>query len=762
MRGAERPGKVKWSRPFLHPLKPLSVSASRQIFVEVAEEPATREETALDELLTLSGNLPLAISLMANIVSFEGYSGALSRWHEENTILLSDGHDKSSNLEKSIVLSLNGPRMSSSPNARNLLSLLSLLPDGITVKDLIACQVPIPQIGQCASSLVQTSLAYVDNGGHIKCLVPIREYIRRVNPPSLALSRPLQTHLEHFVSMWGTSNERDTGHLASIIMAFLGNINELISHGLSDEGTSLLDIANSIITLDRFSGLMLRGVSPLMEKLRNVAEVTGIPWVKWKYRCRQLQMGGQVSAELLTDAEFWINEGVDYFGTVQCPIEEVIMFYHAASGHYLFRRDFQQAIGFNDVALSLGKQTTDFNLILSLLQGKIKIAHYMQDPSGLLRVAKEARALARLTWNTRLEIEWLDAEASAHYYLGNLPRARALTERLHELVIDMCMEDSDYFLGVLDIRTDIHLAKTEYLEAKKFCDIGITKASPTSAPRYYAFFLVQRAFIGILTGGKENEILDDVDAAEAVYKVHDVRILLLCSWVRAELDLEHGHLCTAPLGIFPAITASCLAALGDPQNKLDDPWSTLRWAMTYFVFTRKNKRLVGTLHALRCLADVFAALDDEETALHLFHTALDGATKTDIHRLRAECMSGIGDIMDNRENVLEAKEMWEAAHPLFVRSSQTKAATAIKAQLERLSSVGDNQEDIVESADVSHSPWATANQDGSRKVEWYTHLSAPQNSASPVAKSSMQPVSANGFQNATGESNCTIQYLFRS
>jgi hypothetical protein len=109
MRGAERPGNIKWSRPFVPPLEPLSVSASHQIFVDVAGEPDAGEETALDELLTLSGSLPLAVSLMANIVSFEGYSGALSRWHHENTTLLSDGHNKSSNLETSIGLSLSGP-----------------------------------------------------------------------------------------------------------------------------------------------------------------------------------------------------------------------------------------------------------------------------------------------------------------------------------------------------------------------------------------------------------------------------------------------------------------------------------------------------------------------------------------------------------------------------------------------------------------------------------------------------------------------------
>ncbi|KAJ7832020.1 hypothetical protein B0H14DRAFT_1177562 [Mycena olivaceomarginata] len=104
MRGAERPGKVKWHRPFLPPLEPLSSCASRQIFLDIADEPGTGEESALNDLLDLSGSLPLAVSLMANIASFEGYLGTLRRWRIENTTLLSDGHDKRSNLEKSINL----------------------------------------------------------------------------------------------------------------------------------------------------------------------------------------------------------------------------------------------------------------------------------------------------------------------------------------------------------------------------------------------------------------------------------------------------------------------------------------------------------------------------------------------------------------------------------------------------------------------------------------------------------------------------------
>ncbi|KAJ7895776.1 hypothetical protein B0H13DRAFT_2523690, partial [Mycena leptocephala] len=191
MRGAERPAKVKWNRPFLPPLEPLSPSASRQIFVDVADEPGGGEELALDNLLDLSASLPLAVSLMANIASFEGYSKTLTRWQTENTALLSEGHDKRSNLEKSITLSLSNPRISSSPDAKNLISLLSLLPDGIRAEDILAGKVPIPNVRECQSVLVRTSLAYIDVKGRLKILSPVREYIRQVCPPSHSLSRPL-------------------------------------------------------------------------------------------------------------------------------------------------------------------------------------------------------------------------------------------------------------------------------------------------------------------------------------------------------------------------------------------------------------------------------------------------------------------------------------------------------------------------------------------------------------------------------------------
>ncbi|KAJ7873210.1 P-loop containing nucleoside triphosphate hydrolase protein [Mycena leptocephala] len=123
MRGAERPDRVAWTRPFLLPLKPLAQSAARQTFIDIADGIHDPEE--VDRVLSLTDNMPLAISLVAHLVDAEGCSNVLSRWENEKTSLISDGYDRQSNLDLSISLSLSSPRLQSYPHSQNLLSLIN-------------------------------------------------------------------------------------------------------------------------------------------------------------------------------------------------------------------------------------------------------------------------------------------------------------------------------------------------------------------------------------------------------------------------------------------------------------------------------------------------------------------------------------------------------------------------------------------------------------------------------------------------------------
>ncbi|KAF8132711.1 hypothetical protein K438DRAFT_2031717 [Mycena galopus ATCC 62051] len=161
MRGAERPAKVQWTRPFLRPLKPLGSNAAYETFIEIADEIDVKED--INELLQITDNIPLAIQLIATVASSVGCEATMERWKLERTALVSAGHDKRSNLEISIMLSLSSPRILSSPHAVELLGLMSLLSDGISDIDLLESKLPIPGVMECKATLLRTSLAYVDH-----------------------------------------------------------------------------------------------------------------------------------------------------------------------------------------------------------------------------------------------------------------------------------------------------------------------------------------------------------------------------------------------------------------------------------------------------------------------------------------------------------------------------------------------------------------------------------------------------------------------
>ncbi|KAJ7321821.1 P-loop containing nucleoside triphosphate hydrolase protein, partial [Mycena albidolilacea] len=262
LRGAERPGRVRWNQPFLPTLQPLSPDASRRTFIDISDTPPPGEEAHFAEILELTGHLPLAISLMANVTASEGYSNSLSRWKLENTGLLSEGYGKDSNLEKSIRISLTSPRMTSQPAALKLLGILSVLPDGCREPEIISPHISMTLILESKSVLLRTSLAYIDFDGRLKALNPIREYVRRVYPPDKCLLEPLENYWHKCLVLWDSYQQVPDHNLVSQLKENMGNINSLIMYSLEAEGSLGLPALHSIVTLKLFSERMLISDSP--------------------------------------------------------------------------------------------------------------------------------------------------------------------------------------------------------------------------------------------------------------------------------------------------------------------------------------------------------------------------------------------------------------------------------------------------------------------------------------------------------------------
>jgi hypothetical protein len=149
---------------------------------------------------------------------------------------------------------------------------MSLLSDGISDLDLIQSNIPIQDIANCKTTLVRTSLAYVDHAGRFKVLAPIRDHIRLATPPSLQLVQPLRKYLidllKLYMAWWEAS--AFAVDLVPHIVANLGNLHGVLLQGLDSDHSDLRESILGIIMLNSLNIKMNRGLTPLMLRLPEI------------------------------------------------------------------------------------------------------------------------------------------------------------------------------------------------------------------------------------------------------------------------------------------------------------------------------------------------------------------------------------------------------------------------------------------------------------------------------------------------------------
>jgi hypothetical protein len=230
----------------------LDQEAARDTFNDIADNRHNLEE--VDRVLSLTDNMPLAISLLAHLVDTEGCTPVLLRWEEEKTSMLSEGFDKRSNLDLSISLSLSSPRFNSVPHSQELLSLLSMLPDGFSDAELVQSKLPIDNILACKVALIRTSLAYTDEHKRMKVLVPIREYMRESRPPGDHLLKPLLKHFQDLLELYVENHGTRSGSsIVARILSNFANIQNVLQNGLQQDHPYLKDSIYCICHLSFFS-----------------------------------------------------------------------------------------------------------------------------------------------------------------------------------------------------------------------------------------------------------------------------------------------------------------------------------------------------------------------------------------------------------------------------------------------------------------------------------------------------------------------------
>ncbi|KAJ7113836.1 hypothetical protein C8R44DRAFT_881413 [Mycena epipterygia] len=671
MRGAERPSKVKWTRPFLPPLDPLPPAASRQTFVEIADDPSSDEELHLTELLDLSGHLPLVVNLMANVASYEGYSKTLLRWKAEKTALLSAGSDKRSNLETSITTSLSSQRMLSFPHTKELLSLLSLLPDGISYVDLLSQEaVDIPNILKCRAVLLRTSLAYIEHG-RLKALNPIREYVMHVHPPSYERVERLRHHWDALLGVWKSHKEQLSKELISRLRSNLGNIHSVTQFVLSRtlSGADRQGLMYSILSLDLFSQTILKGKSLLTQHVVDHIQASGDRRLHWQHICSCLDLADYRNLSPV-QAEVVIRQGIEYFDQEKDPAGQADFYKVAARYHYL-TGNLPKALQFCE----LGMTSTETKNIREQL-GAVNLKTDLHD-------ASISYSGIRLT----------NEQAAAHWTITKLRHTSDLCKIGREILVTYGHQGSSREVNVLDIEAGIKFEKSEYDEARTVYEAVVRMTDLNRHPYFHVNALFNLVKIDLAMGREEVHVLHDLAVAkQTATNLGWLQGILFSERLMAGVQLVRGETAMALEGYTQCFDSyrrvrmlpgaiQCLEMLADLRHGMCDLEDTFRWAGRYLALVRVYKNLVPTYQALRCLGDIFLAQGDTETALNIFYAVLERSTEMDIHRRRADCMSRIGDIFIAQGNMAGARKMWEDARPLFLRSTQMKDVASIDARL---------------------------------------------------------------------------------
>ncbi|KAJ7149305.1 hypothetical protein C8R43DRAFT_1107769 [Mycena crocata] len=656
MRGLERPHNVRWTRPFIGPLQPIDDDAAQRILSDISD---ITEDPDMAELLALTGNVPLAITLIASVASVEGCKGTLSRWAAEHTSLLSEGHSRESNLELSLRVSLSSPRMKSEPGALELLAVLSVLPDGASDGLLMHTSSDFLRL---KTTLLRTALAYNGADGRLKCLSPVRQFVKKVHGPTAAMAHTLSLYWDEPLRLWAEYKVPPSGILADLILE-LGNITSLLEWEFRNTTAcqQLEEIGYCIVRLDDFIQSTLGSDGLLRHIFAEIANKLNHPRLLGLLMIWRLQ--GRFGPALpISEAPNFISRGIDL-------LEKAGR--NKLQGSYYFRRgDNVKAViyweGAQEMAFKIKDNRGLHRTTCHLAMCKLTTGDYAQ--AQLL--ARHAHRIATMAGSFRMEIDAMQQELKASIALGNFHQGIELCTQIKRLTAAASLTDMVDQTVLLDTEADIYLKQTYYLISKSLQQQLVSATSTNKSPLFYANSVANILSLDIQLGTikREQEVQDILAKTRDIFSSGGYhRGLPMCDRILADFFVHIGRKaearqiyekCVWLEEASAVVKAAALAPLGDLRLGLGDVDSTVNWAMTYFAFAHRIQSPLWISWALRLLADLCWFWAERNTAIALFHVALDEFARMNVPRVicRAEGKK------------VEAENMIEEAGSLFQMS----------------------------------------------------------------------------------------------
>ncbi|KAJ7900648.1 hypothetical protein B0H14DRAFT_3752927 [Mycena olivaceomarginata] len=649
-----------------------------------AEDLALVEE--VDHILSLTDNMPLAISLLAHLADTEGCSNVLSCWNKEKTPVISEGFDKRSNLDLSIFLSLSSPRIQLLPHSQEFLSLLSMLPAGLTDADLIQSKLPLENILKCKATLKSTALAYSDEHKRLKVLMPIRGYLQQHQPPGDHLLQSLfkyfQEMLKFYMDYIGTQSISST---IARIKSNLTNIQNVLQWGLKQKQPTLSNSIYCVCHLYQFHEVNMQVQTPLMDQIQDLLPRLNDHQIEAYFLIESIHLWKYYP---ISDPEALASQVEELFKDFDDPDLKCRFYFNMASYYQAVKNNLGGAANMCKKLISLATQTGN---IRAHSQGSGLLA-WISIQLGTYSVAqmdaRESQKLSRISGDLFGEANAVCTEAICWKELGHYKKSLSLSIRAQSL-LSLCDQHAYWhafaLLNVAEIEVFIYLfIKLGYINGSYIrhrslntlssASLGSLGAPWTAHCDTFGIHCVQWSIFTTLNI-KPWIICCDATLADMYIRERDLpaakRLFKRC----LKLATEHSE-----------IKLFCFERLGNASSWGADE-STPVWTTIFLIHSLKCKQPLKVYKALQFFGDTFLHQKDEDTAITLFTVALEGFTYMDVHHSRAECMVRLGDISNRCGDLLKAVEFWNTARPLFERSSQAKEVQHID---KRLASIDNN------------------------------------------------------------------------
>jgi tetratricopeptide (TPR) repeat protein len=334
------------------------------------------------------------------------------------------------------------------------------------------------------------------------------------------------------------------------------------------------------------------------------------------------------------------------------------------------------------------------------LTGLAYIKWQLGDYQAGQRNAYEAQRLAKISADLWREASALQIETACWVALGKYKHALHLSSRARDLLTLCGMSGGQLDHNVMSTQAEIHMLKSEYLEARNIHSQTLSQPGIEQAPYHHALSLVNIAEIGVPSGAQAQDVQENIEKAKSLFTTIGFTIgVTMCEAILADLYLREGDMQVANsffqkclrffLKCHSEMVTYCLERLGNGQRWCVLDWTHWRssWTTVYLAHALKSRQKLDIHKALQFLGDVFQTEGEQDTAVTLFTVALDGFTQMDVHRSRAECMLRLGDFSKGQGDLLKAVEFWKTARPLFEQSSQATRVTHVD---KRLALVSDN------------------------------------------------------------------------